>query len=202
MNPLSTRLPSIPSGRVALPAVLWAGGRFFDVSIVRGMRRRGASLGHLASGWAHQKGVIFRTCHAFSFGPRQLVIQQVIPAIFSIEAPMEQMELRGLLCRLDAPSVVPPALIAQCKTYRDAVKLCWNLRRVRNMTRARLAEEAGLYAPHVTCYLADGMRQRDLPGWAVKGFEWACGNTAISQWHNVGARLTVVEEMSLLRAAA
>ena len=114
---------------------------------------------------------------------------------------MEQLHL-PLLCRLDAPSVVPPSLIAQCTTYRDAVKLCWQLRKVRNMTQARLAEEAGLYAPHVTCYLYDSKRQRDLPGWAIKGFEWACGNTAISQWHNVGAKLTVLEEMSLLRSVA
>ena len=114
---------------------------------------------------------------------------------------MEQLQL-ALLCRLDAPSVVPPSYVAKCKTYRDAVKLCWALRRVRNMTQARLAEEAGLYAPHVTRYLHDGKTQRDLPGWAIKGFEWACGNCAISQWMNVGAKLTVVEEMTLLRAAA
>lgn len=114
---------------------------------------------------------------------------------------MEQMQL-ALLGRLDAPSVVPPHLITQCKTYRDAVRLCWSLRRVRNMTQRRLAEEAGLYAPHVTCYLHDSERQRDLPGSAVRAFEWACGNTAISQWHTAGAKLTVVEEMTLLRAAA
>lgn len=114
---------------------------------------------------------------------------------------MEQLQLR-LLCRLDAPAIVPPDLVAQCKTYRDAVRLCWNLRRVKNMTQRRLAEEAGLYAPHVTCYLHDSKRQRDLPGGAVRAFEWVCGNTAISQWHNIGARLTVVEEMQLLRAAA
>jgi hypothetical protein len=114
---------------------------------------------------------------------------------------MEQIAL-PLLGRLDAPSVVPPSLILQCKTYREAVRLCWQLRRVRNMTQRRLAEEAGLYAPHVTCYLHDSERQRDLPGSAVRAFEWVCGNTAISQWHNVGAKLTVVEEMQLLRAAA
>lgn len=114
---------------------------------------------------------------------------------------MEQTQL-PLLGRLHAPSVVPPSLITQCKTYRDAVKLCWQLRRVRNMTLASLAEQAELYAPHVSGYLKDGKRQRDLPGWAVRGFEWSCGNTAISQWHNVGAKLTVIEEMQLLRAAA
>jgi hypothetical protein len=111
---------------------------------------------------------------------------------------MEQIPMR-LLCRLDAPSVVPPSEVAKCKTYREAVKLCWNLRRVRNMTQSRLAEEAGLYAPHVSCYLHDSDRSRDLPGSAVRAFELACGNTAISQWHSLQAQLTVVEEMQAMR---
>jgi hypothetical protein len=174
---------------------------FSDVSTSNGVSRQGASQGCARVGRAHQKGVDFRIRHASSFAPRQLVIQQVIPSYLFIEAPMEQMHL-SLLCRLDAPAVVPPALLAQCKTYRDAVKLCWELRQVRNLTGKLLAERAGLYPSHVSCYLKDGKRQRDLPGWAVKGFEWACGNTAISQWHNVNAKLTVVEEMSLLRKSA
>lgn len=114
---------------------------------------------------------------------------------------MDQLQL-ALLGRLDAPSVVPPHLIAQCKTYREVVKLCWQLRRVKNMTQAMLAQEAGLYAPHVTTYLHDSDRQRDLPGWAAKGFEWACGNTAISQWHGMNAKLTNLEEMQLVRSMA
>lgn len=114
---------------------------------------------------------------------------------------MEQLPLR-LLCRLDAPSVVPPHAIAACKTYREAVKLCWELRRVRDMTQATLAEHCGTYPSHVTCYLRDGPKLRDLPGWGVKGFEFACGNTAITQWHNAQAQLTCVEEMQLLRATA
>lgn len=115
---------------------------------------------------------------------------------------MQQTEIR-LLCRLDAPSVVPPHLIAQCKTYREAVQLCWQLRRVRNMTRAMLAEIAGLYAPHVTCYLSDQAKtKRNLPGEFVKPVEWALGNTAISQWHALNAQLTCVEEMQATRACA
>lgn len=115
---------------------------------------------------------------------------------------MEQMRLTGLLCRLDAPSVVDPKRVVACKTYREAVRLCWDMRRVKTLTKAALAERAGLYASHITCYLEDVKTKRDLPGWAVRAFEWECGNTAISQWHNVGARLAVVEEMSFLRAAA
>lgn len=114
---------------------------------------------------------------------------------------MEQLQLR-LLCRIDGPSVVPPTSITSVKSYREAVRLCWQLRRVRNMTQARLAEEAGLYAPHVTCYLRDGERQRDLPGQAVARFEMACGNTAITQWMALQAKLTVLEEIQAERAAA
>lgn len=115
---------------------------------------------------------------------------------------MEQMRLTGLLCRLDAPAVVDPKLVAACKTYREAVRLCWEKRRVTKLTKAALAERAGLYASHVTCYLEEGKTKRDLPGWAVKAFEWECGNTAITQWMNIGAKLAVVEEMSFLRMAA
>ncbi len=114
---------------------------------------------------------------------------------------MQQIPL-SLLCRLDAPSVVPPSMVTDCKSYRDAVKLCWELRRVRNMTRRRLAEEAGLYAPHVSCYLNDNQRSRDLPGASVRAFEWACGNTAISQWHSRNAKLTCLEEFQVMGAAA
>lgn len=114
---------------------------------------------------------------------------------------MEQLELR-LLCRIDAPSVVPPKAVAECKSYRDAVKLCWQLRRVRKMTQAMLAAEVGLYAPHVTRYLHDGKTQRDLPAWAIRGFEAACGNTAITQWITQGAQFTVLEEVQAERMAA
>ena len=111
---------------------------------------------------------------------------------------MEQIAL-PLLGRLDAPSVVPPHLIRQCKTYRDAVRLCWQLRRVRNMSQRTLAEIAELYPPHVTCYLSARALSRDLPGSAVARFEVACGNTAISQWHAWNAQLTCVEELQAMR---
>lgn len=115
---------------------------------------------------------------------------------------MQQMNIPGLLGRLDAPSVVHPQLIAQCKTYRDAVKLCWSLRRIKLMTKRVLAMEAGLYPPHVTCYVEDGKTKRDLPGSAVQLFENVCGNTAISQWHAANAKLTTLEEMQVLKTLA
>lgn len=174
-----------------------------DTSSIRAACQRGASQGISKGGRAHQKGVVTGIRHAFSFVPHQRVIQPVIPLYFSMKAPlMDQLSLTGLLCRLDAPSVVPPSRIALCETYREAVKLCWSLRRVTTMTQARLAEEAGLYPSHVSDYLHDGKSQRDLPGWAVRGFEWVCGNTAVTQWHNAQAKLTCIEEMQLLRNAA
>lgn len=115
---------------------------------------------------------------------------------------MEQMQLKGLLCRHDAPSVVDPQLVAQCATYRDAVRLCWDKRKVRNMTKKLLAERAGLYPSHVTCYLSDDKKQRNLPGDGIQGFEKACDNTAISQWVAMNAQLTPAEEMQFLRRAA
>lgn len=174
---------------------------FLDVSSSFAASKRGASQLGGAVGRAHQKGVIFGIRHALSFDPFQLVIQLVIPSYFSMKALMEQLPLR-LLCRLDAPSVVPPQAIAGCKTYRDAVKLCWRLRPMLSITKSFLAKEAGLYAPHVTCYIEDGKRQRDLPGWAVRGFERVCHNTAITQWHNSQAKLTCLEEMQAMREAA
>jgi hypothetical protein len=195
-------IPSHRSGKPEQGGVVGANpSPFFELSSSYAACRRGASHGTGLVGRAVQKGVIFGIRHALSFAPAQLVIQQVIPLYFFMKALMEQLPLR-LLCRLDAPSVVPPKTIAQCKTYREAVRLCWDLRRVTTMTQQRLAEEAGLYAPHVTCYLRDGKRQRDLPGWAVRGFEWVCGNTAISQWHAQQAKLTCLEEMQAMREVA
>lgn len=116
----------------------------------------------------------------------------------------EKQTQLALLCRLDAPRVVPPRLVAACKTYREVVQLCWALRLVRNMTRAMLAERTGLYAPHITCYLNDNVpknRRRDLPPWATRSFELACDNTAISQWHAMNSKLTVVEEMLAMKVS-
>lgn len=109
---------------------------------------------------------------------------------------MEQIAL-PMLHRYDAPSVVHPAEIAACKTYREAVKLCWRKRRVRNMTQQMLAAEAGLHPSHVSCYLHDGKRQRDLPGWAIKVVEHTLGNSAISQFNALNAKLGVEEERYL-----
>lgn len=107
-----------------------------------------------------------------------------------------------LLCRLDGPSVVPDKFVKECQTYRDAVRLCWALRRVRAMTTLTLAEQAGFPANHRSDYLSENEDKRELPAKYIRAFEYVCGNTAISQWIAMGAKLTVVEEMQAARLAA
>ncbi len=146
--------------------------------------------------------------HAFSFARPEPVSQPVRPLNLSREATLNhtqqlQREL-PLLCRLDGPSVVPPAIVRSARTYRQAVRLCRALSPRRRITLRQLAEEAGLPPQHVSDYLHpdDRRTRRDLPGDAVAAFERALGNTAVSQWHALQAHLTVLEEVQAERAAA
>ena len=116
---------------------------------------------------------------------------------------MDQLEMR-LLGRIDAPSAVQPALVRQACTYRQAVRLCWALRRAKGLTVSDLAREFGFNRQHVSDYLNadDAPTRRSLPGDRVCDFESVCGNCAITQWHAARAQLTVLEEMQAERAAA
>jgi hypothetical protein len=114
---------------------------------------------------------------------------------------VEQIPL-ALLGRLDAPSVAPSDAVTRCRTYRDAVRFAWELRRVRNMTRRSLAEQAGPYAPHVTCYLSDDDSRRALPADKLPAFEVVVGNTLCTQWLAAQAKLTVLEELQASRRVA
>lgn len=109
-----------------------------------------------------------------------------------------------LLGRVDAPSVAPEQWVRLARTYRQAVRVAWQLRRVHFMTRRQLAAEAGLYPQHVTDYLHedDGPARRDLPAEAIPRFEAVVGNTLISQWLAAHARLTVLEEITATKAVA
>ncbi len=116
---------------------------------------------------------------------------------------MEAREL-ALIGRLDGPRAVPMHTVSRCKTYRDAVRLAWALRRVPGMTKAMLAHFAGLTPQHVSDYVAadDSPGRRDLPADAICRFEAAVGNTLVSQWVARQSQLTVLEEMQATRAAA
>lgn len=109
-----------------------------------------------------------------------------------------------LLGRLDGPSVVPSNYLKTIKTYRQAVRLCWALRRVHYMSQRQLAAEAGLTFQHVSDYLNDDDKpmRRDLPGARIAAFESVSGNTAISQWLASRSHLTVLEQMQADRCIA
>lgn len=106
--------------------------------------------------------------------------------------------------RLDGPKAVPRSLVDACKSYRDAVRMAWQLKRVQGMTQSQLACEAGLYAPHVTDYLHkdDKPSRRDLPANKVAEFEAVVGNRVVSQWLASRSNLTVLEAFQAERIAA
>ncbi len=116
---------------------------------------------------------------------------------------MDQLEF-PLMGRIDAPSVAPEQWVRMAKTYRDAVRLAWKLKRVRKMTRAQLAAEAELYPQHVTDYLHedDKPSRRDLPASAIPRFEAVVGNTLLSQWLARHASLTVLEQITATQKVA
>lgn len=115
---------------------------------------------------------------------------------------LTQLEL-PLLCRLDAPSVVPPQHLRGVTSYRQAVLVCWSLRRDRSAgAQSACARHIGSPVSHMSAYLSDDENERDMPAKRVRAFEAWCGNTAISQWIAMGASLTVLEEMQALKVAA
>ena len=107
-----------------------------------------------------------------------------------------QIPLR-LLERIDGPAVVPPEALKLAKTYREACRLAFQLRRIKGMTKTDLARDYGLNRQHVSDYLNpdDAATRRSLPAEQIRTFEDACGNTFVTQWLNAMAKLTVLEEL-------
>ena len=93
-------------------------------------------------------------------------------------------------------------VIVRIATWRQACRLAWKLRRVRNLTRRALAQQAGFYPPHVTDYFSQHESRRELPARCVAPVERVLGNTVMSQWLAHQAQLTVLEELQALRRAA
>lgn len=93
------------------------------------------------------------------------------------------------------PRLIDRAVVQGIVTYREAVRTCWHLRTRRSLTRRQLAEEVpGLYASHLSDYLAEQENKRELPARHIVAFENALGNRVITQWLNRQAQLTVMEE--------
>lgn len=115
---------------------------------------------------------------------------------------MEQLEF-ALLGRINGPAVAPTQYVNRCSTYREAVRLCWHLRRVRKMTHRQLAAEGEFHAQHVGDWLNpdDKPKRRNLPGNCIERFEAVAGNTLVTQWLASRAHLTLLEEMQATRAA-
>jgi hypothetical protein len=151
---------------------------------------------------AHQKGSRRLFHDAFTFGRLQPVRQPVQRFHLFMEAPVNQLTF-PLLGRIDAPSVVPPSALGIVRNYRDAVRLCWALRRAKGLKPADLGQ-FGFTRQHVGDYLNvdDHPTRRSLPGQRIKEFEDLMGNNAITQWLASQARLTVLEEIQAMRASA
>lgn len=115
---------------------------------------------------------------------------------------MDQQEF-PLLGRLDAPSVAPEQWVRFAKTYRDVVRIAWQLRRVKH-TKADMARQCGFYAQHISDWLAkdDKPSRRSLPGDRIPDFEDFVENTLVSQWLARHARLTVLEEITATKQVA
>lgn len=105
-----------------------------------------------------------------------------------------------MLAAMQEAAFVDKQLIGQCQTYRDAVRLCWALRRIKGMTMRTVGEMAGIHVPHVSDYLAERPKAvRNLPAERIADFEAICGNRAITQWLVRRSGLHLAEE--LMRAA-
>jgi hypothetical protein len=95
---------------------------------------------------------------------------------------------------------LPKPEIAACDSFRAAVHLAWKNRTRPNMTQSTLAEECGLYPPHVSAYLhhrtvdSKGNPRLNLPAEKIAAFEASVGNHAISQYLFRRGRLTCMEE--------
>lgn len=107
-----------------------------------------------------------------------------------------------MLTVYDGPRLVEPSQISVIQSYRDAVRMCWDLRTRRNLTKRMLASEAGLYPSHVSDYISEDPSKRELPAKHVNAFEVECGNRVISQWLAARAHLTIMEQFIAHRRAA
>lgn len=107
-----------------------------------------------------------------------------------------------MLTYYDGPRLIDAEIVMACRSYREAVKACWDMRTRRHMTRSFLAEAAGLYASHVSDYFSDDEKKRELPAKHINAVEIECGNRFISQWLARQANLTILEQYIDRRAVA
>jgi hypothetical protein len=105
---------------------------------------------------------------------------------------MQQLNL-PMLTVYTGPRLIDMEIVDACRTYREAVRGCWDMRTRRQLTKRVLAEAAGLYPSHVSDYISLDAAKRELPAKHVNSFEVECGNRFISQWLARQANLTILE---------
>jgi hypothetical protein len=116
---------------------------------------------------------------------------------------MQQQMTLPMLTLYVGPRLIDAEIVLACKTYREAVCACWDLRTRRHLTKRLLAEGAGLYASHLSDYLnPDDDTKRELPARHINAFEIECGNRFVTQWLARQANLTILEQFIDRRAAA
>lgn len=103
----------------------------------------------------------------------------------------------GLLVRIDGPAVVPSTALVFARTYREAVRWCWAMRRAKGLTVTDLARDFGFNRQHASDYLNpdDKPTRRNLPPDQINLFQEICGNCAITQWLAARDHLTVLEQV-------
>lgn len=106
-----------------------------------------------------------------------------------------------MLTYYHGPRLVAADVVAAIRSYREAVRVCWQLRTRRHLTQRALAEEAALYATHLSDYLSECDNKRELPARHIVAFENACGNRVITQWLASQAKVTILEQY-IARAVA
>ncbi|MFM9934167.1 XRE family transcriptional regulator [Achromobacter xylosoxidans] len=121
----------------------------------------------------------------------------------------QEVSLDFLRIRPSEPMLfIDKAEIARCVTYRQAVRLAWDMRQPRGMTMRTLAELCGMYPQHVSSYLHEdpllpsGAPRLNLPAEKINAFEAAVGNYAVSQYLNHLGRLTIMQEVIAAQRAA
>lgn len=113
---------------------------------------------------------------------------------------MSQLTL-PMLTVYNGPRFVSGDVVGACKTYRDAVRMCWSLRVRNRMSKTAYAEEIGCYPSHLAGYVSEVEGRRQLPAGCINTFEVSCGNRCISQWLAAQANLTILETFLQQRAA-
>ncbi|MEK6419996.1 MAG: helix-turn-helix transcriptional regulator [Burkholderia gladioli] len=108
--------------------------------------------------------------------------------------------------RATAAEFVPHESLSECRSFRDAVCLAWDLRETRGMTQRTLAEQLDVPASHLSNMLnrepvdRHGKPRQDLPAKLIAAFELVVGNRAVSQYLARMAMLTLMEEVIQARA--